>query len=148
MSKVETNVIKPELKFEVNNTEYKYINTDVEQELDSKIENVRQYLDENHGKGKTNDEKDGLYKSSQELWKEFINVLKDAKYNFYLNRDQWKFLTDLILTKLEYDVNTVFFAIELKVLLDTMESAKFENDNSIISFQVNATEFTYIYHLI
>jgi len=148
MSKVETNVIKPELKFEVNNTEYKYINTDVEQELDSKIENVRQYLDENHGKGKTNDEKDGLYKSSQELWKEFINVLKDAKYNFYLNRDQWKFLTDLTLTKLEYDVNTVFFAIELKDLFQSIKETKYKNDEEYIAYPVNATEVTYIYHLI
>jgi hypothetical protein len=71
-----------------------------------------------------------------------------TKYNFFLNRPQWKFLTDLILTKLEYDVNTVFLAIELTNLLGSMKGVKFQNDNELINFPVNATEITYIYHLI
>jgi hypothetical protein len=71
-----------------------------------------------------------------------------VKYNFHLNRVQWKFLTDLILTKLEYDVNTVFFAIELTELLGTMRDVKYSNDDELIAFPVNATEITYVYHLI
>ena len=59
-----------------------------------------------------NKEKDELYQNAQSLWKEYINELKEAKYNFQLNRPQHKFLTELVLSKLEYDVNSVFFAIE------------------------------------
>jgi len=49
---------------------------------------------------------------------------------------------------LEYDVNTVFFAIELTELLGTMRDVKYSNDDELIAFPVNATEITYIYHLI
>jgi hypothetical protein len=79
---------------------------------------------------------------------EYANSLKEAKYNFHLNRPQWKFLTDLVLSKLEYDVNTVFFAIELTDLLGSMRDVKFTDDTQLIPFPVNATEITYVYHLI
>jgi hypothetical protein len=148
MEQIVTNVLKPELKFESKKTEYRYINKDVEQELDTKINDVREYMNENHGKGKSAKEKDNLYLQSQKIWTKFLDVLKDAKYNFYLNKEQWKFLTDLILNKLEYDVNTVFFAIELKSLFQGMKETKYKNDDEFIPYPVNATEVTYIYHLI
>ena len=113
MSNIETNVVKPEIKFFENETE-----------------------------------KDEIYKISQQLWQELALCLRDTKYNFHLNRPQWKFLTDLILVKLEYDVNTVFFAIELTELLGTMRDVKYSNDKELVAFPVNATEITYIYHLI
>ena len=89
-----------------------------------------------------------MYKSAQGLWYDYTNSLKEAKYNFQLNRPQHKFLTDLLLTKLEYDVNTVFFAIELTDMLGGMKDVKFTNDTDLIAIPVNATEITYIYHLI
>ena len=92
--------------------------------------------------------KDNLYQNAQNIWNNFTNSLKEAKYNFHLNRPQHKFLTDLILTKMEYDVNTVFFAIELTNMMGGMKEAKYTNDKDLISFSVNATEITYIYHLI
>jgi hypothetical protein len=49
---------------------------------------------------------------------------------------------------MEYDVNTVFFAIELTNMLGSMKEAKYTNDDDLIAFAVNATEITYIYHLI
>jgi hypothetical protein len=102
----------------------------------------------NGGKGKTETEKDEIYKNSQQLWQDLALCLRDTKYNFHLNRAQWKFLTDLILVKLEYDVNTVFFAIELTDMLGSMKDVKYSNDKDLIAFPVNATEITYIYHLI
>ena len=117
MSNIETNVIKPEIKFFENETENLIITNYYENELDSKIKTIEGYIIDNSGKGLSDEEKDQLYKSGQELWKEYANSLKDAKYNFHLNRLQWKFLTDLVLSKLEYDVNSVFFAIELTELL-------------------------------
>ena len=89
-----------------------------------------------------------MYKEAQVLWYNFVNSLKEAKYNFFLNRAEHKFLTDLILTKLEYDVNTIFFAIELTNTMGGMKDAKYVNDKDVVAFPVNATEITYIYHLI
>ena len=54
----------------------------------------------------------------------------------------------LILKTLEYDVNSVFFAIELTELLGGVKGAKYSNDDDLVAFPVNATEITYIYHLI
>lgn len=148
MSNIVTNVVKPEIKFFENETENLVIDAFNETILDGKISAIESYMDNNSGKGKSDEEKDELYKNAQELWKDYTNSLKDAKYNFHLNRPQWKFLTDLILSKLEYDVNTVFFAIELTNLLGSMKDVKYSNDKDLIAFPVNATEITYIYHLI
>lgn len=148
MSNIETNVVKPEIKFFENDTENLTITPINESLLDGRIQTIEDFMTNNDGKNKTDDEKDNLYKASQELWKDYTNTLRDVKYNFHLNRVQWKFLTDLLLTKLEYDVNTVFFAIELTELLGNMKDVKYSNDDQLIAFPVNATEITYIYHLI
>lgn len=148
MQQVETNVIKPEIKFMENEVEYLLLSNEGESNLDSKIKEINEYMINNHGKGKSDEEKDELYKNSQILWKELAGVLQNTKYNFHLNRRQYQFLTDLILKNLEYDVNTVFFAIELTDILATMKDMKFNNDTDLVSVPVNATEITYIYHLI
>jgi len=148
MSNIVTNVVKPEIKFFENDSEHLVIDPINEVMLDAKVSSIESYMESNSGKGKSDEEQDELYKNAQDLWKEYTSALKDAKYNFHLNRPQWKFLTDLILQKLEYDVNTVFFAIELTNLLGTMREVKYANDKELIAFPVNATEITYIYHLI
>jgi hypothetical protein len=144
-TKIETSVIKPQIKFENDSQELTYLDNEVEILLNEKIREIRNYIIENHGKGKSNSEKDNLYFEAQKLWKSFIDSLEVTKYNFYLNQDQWKFITDLILNKLEYDVNTVFFAIELKDLLDEMKS---KTNSKMSCVKVTATQVTYIYHLI
>jgi hypothetical protein len=144
MSKIETAVVKPETSYEGVNL----INKESEEKLDNSSKAVIDYIIENNGKGKTNKEKDNLYLESQKLWRNFITELKNVKYNFALNKSQHKFITDLVLNKLEYDVNTVFFAIELKELFETIKDSKYTNEEDLISFEVTATEITYIYHLI
>jgi hypothetical protein len=146
--KLETNVIKPEISFFEEENENVILTTQWETSLDSKLDEIYEYINKNDGKDKSESEKDELYKNAQLLWREFANVLKDTKYNFFLNRPQYNFLTDLILKKIDYDVNTVFFAIELTDLLGTMKGVKFNNDQELTAFPVNATEITYIYHLI
>jgi hypothetical protein len=148
MSNIQTNVVKPEIKFFVNEQEYLLISNESENLLDTKIQEIEKFMEQD-GKDKTDDEKNDLYRDAQILWKEYADAMKTAKYNFHLNRPQWKFLTDLLLTKLEYDVNTLFFAIELVDLLGSMrETGKYANDTDLNEFPVNATEITYIYHLI
>jgi hypothetical protein len=145
--KFETNVIKPEVTIKRDEKELRLIDADVEANLDENIQEALNFIKNNTGKGKSNSEKDNLYLESQKLHKNFTQNLEKSKYNFYLNKNQWKFLTELILKKLEYDVNTVFFAIELRDLFDVMKTTKYSGDE-YISFSVNATEVTYIYHLI
>jgi len=148
-NKIETNVVKPEIKFFENETEFIILDSQWETQLDEKIVEIENYMKNNNGKGKSEGEKDELYKNAQGLWREYASTLSNTKYNFFLNRKQYKFLTDLILQKMEYDVNTVFFAIELTNLLGQMkEDSRYKNDEDLIGFPVDATEITYIYHLI
>lgn len=148
MNKIETNVIKPKISFFENEEENLILDISQEVLLDNKMNEVEEFIKKNEGKGKSEEEKDELYKNAQELWKSYAISLKETKYNFLLNRKQWRFLTDLILIKLEYDINTVFLAIELTSLLGSMKNINFKDDNELVKFSVNATEITYIYHLI
>lgn len=148
MEKVETNVVKPDVRFMENEIEHFILTTESETSLDMKIQEIEDYMKNNNGEDKSDDEKDELYKNSQVLWKELAGALRDTKYNFHMNRKQYNFLTDLLLKNLEYDVNTVFFAIELTDTLASMKDMKFNNDTDLIPVAVNATEITYIYHLI
>jgi hypothetical protein len=148
MSKIETNVVKPQLNFTENLIDYILITEEAEKELDIKSQEITNFIDNNDGKGKSDEEKDKLYAEAQEIWNSYKDLLQETKYNFNLNRSQWKFITDLILTKIEYDVNTVFLGLELIDLFEAMKGTKFTNDYELKSFEVNATEVTYIYHLI
>lgn len=150
MSDIQTNVVKPSVIFTENDIDYRNIGEDFENNLDTKYQAVLDFTKNNNGKGKSDLEKDNLYKDAQQLWADYTNALKSTKYNFNLNRAQWKYLSDLIQGKLEYDINTVFIAIELTEVLGTMreDSKVFNNDNESFAFLVNATEITYIYHLI
>ncbi len=148
MEQIESNVVKPQVSFVENDQEIRAIELSVEENLDSKIGDIKRHITEKNGKGQSDKIKDELYLEAQRLWKEFATTLKESKYNFYLDRPQHKFLTDLILNKLEYDVNSVFFAIELKELFEVLKESKYKDDSQLISYSVNATEITYIYHLI
>ena len=58
MEKIETSVIKPDVKVEENGKEYLLINNEVENLLDDKLNSIKEYIFTNSGKGKTNQEKD------------------------------------------------------------------------------------------
>lgn len=147
MSEIVTNVVKPSTTFELEGVEYITLNKEFEEKLDNSFDDIVKYITDNDGVDKTDEVKNNLYGEAQKLWSVFKTNLDQTKYNFNLNKDQWKFLTSLILTKLEYDTNTVFVAIELNTLLKEMGKAKFK-DGETQAFHVNATEVTYIYHLI
>lgn len=148
MSKIETNVVKPQIKFSDEINEYILITEESENKLDFKSNEITKFINTYDGKGKSDIEKDELYNKAQVIWKEYSNLLQETKYHFNLDKAQWKFLTNLILNNIEYDVNTVFLAIELTELFGTMKERKYSNDYELTAFDVNATEVTYIYHLI
>lgn len=149
MSNIQTNVQKPDVTFtDKENNLYTILSYDFENGLDIKIKEVADYMANNTGRGKSDEEKDEIYAKAQNIWNEYIALLKATKYNLNLNRAQYNFLTDLVVKKLEYDVNTVFLAIELTDLLGTMRDIKFDNDTEVKEFKVDATEITYVYHLI
>lgn len=147
-NQIQVNTIKPELSFFENEALNRLLDFDGELLLDSKIGDIEKFMTDNTGQGLSEAEKDALYGSCQTIYTEYKKALRDVKFNFYLTRPQYNFLTDLFLKKLEYDVNTIFIAIELTGVLASMEGTKYSNDTEIKLFKVDATELTYIYHLI
>lgn len=141
------NAGKPNTSFEIDGIEYITLNENQEKELDKSFEDIVNFMKDNDGSGKVEEIKNKLYSEAQQLWSVFKKNLDSTKYNFNLNKNQWEFLSDLILKELEYDTNTVFVAIELDGLLKEMGKAKFIGTENQ-AFEVNATEVTYIYHLI
>jgi hypothetical protein len=150
-NKVEVNTVKPEVEFFKNEELYRLIDTDVEKSLDDKVEGINKFFIDNPSKDIlefTEPEKDEIYKKAQNLLNEYKDELTECSLNFHLNRPQYRFLTDLLLKRMEYDVNQVFIAIELTNLLGTMKEASYKNDTDLINFTITPTNVTYVYHLI
>jgi hypothetical protein len=146
---LETNVIKPKCSFYFGTSEYRLISSEDEKNLDSKIDIISTFMANNNGFGQSEETKDDLYARSKELWRQYAAALRDTKYTFWMNRKQFQFITDLILRKLEYDVNTVFFAIELRNMLGSWKKESTnKDDESFKEYTADATEITYLYHLI
>ena len=149
--KIENLTIKPELQFTEGEELYRITSFEVEAELDSKLSEVTSFIEdpENSGNGVTEEEKDILYLKAQDLLKEFKKCLRDSVFNFNLNRDQYKLLTTLLNNKLEYDVNSLFIALELTEMLEEMHGVKYKGgEDELVCFPVTATDITYVYHLI
>lgn len=148
---IETHTVKPEVSF-LNGKEeemLRVISIEDETFLDNKMQEIEDFIANNHGLGKTEQEKDALYHDAQTLWREFVSRLKSMKYFFYLNRKQYNYLTDLLIEKMEYDVDTVFIAVELTNMLGEWHNNKGKtSDTEVKEYIADATEITYMYHLI
>ena len=144
---LENHVIKPAVAIVDNSVEYRLMPFMTELSLDSKIMEIENFMRNNDGKEKSEEEKDNLYEDAKNLWRSFINEFKEVAYTIYLDKKQHTFLLDLLNNKLEYDVNTVFFAIELVNLLGKWETEG-SSDTGLKGYLADATETTYIYHII
>lgn len=146
---LETNVVKPKLSVYENDTDCRLITVESEVTLDKKIKDIEDFMNNNHGRGKSDSEKDQLYTDAKALWEKYAEELRDVTYTFYLNRKQYQFLVELLRDKMEYDVNTVFLAIELtKMLGEWHQEGTANDDKTVKGYPSDATEITYIYHLI
>jgi hypothetical protein len=148
-AQIETNVIKPKISIFENESEHRLVDIQSEVTLDQKLNDIQLFISSNNGKGKSDKEKDTLYADAISLWNSYAETLRAVIYTFYLNRKQYQFLTELLRDKLEYDVNTVFLAIELTDMLgEWVEEGTSKNDSDVKGYVADATEMTYIYHLI
>ncbi len=149
MNKIETHTQKPELAIVVGDVTNRLISLESEVNLDTKISQTEDFMKNNDARGKTDAEKDASYVGAQTIHREYLKEFHNSRYNFYLNRPQYNFITDLILTKLDYNVDTIFIAIELTHMMGNMKTkGKYTNDADLVCFEITATELTYMYHLI
>jgi len=148
----ESMVTRPVMQLSVGDKKYDFLSEDTMNSIESKILEIKNFMSENDGKGKSNEKKDKLYATAQVLWNELSSLLNSAKFGLVLNRPQYVYMTNLLLEKMEYDVNLLFFAIELSAMLKgmylTKETEKYNDDVHPIVYALTATDITYLYHVL
>jgi hypothetical protein len=148
-TQIETNVVKPRMFFRENEKEYFLMNSVDEATLDAQINEIEGYIKSNDGRFQSEEYKDRLYSESKKLWEDYAHFLRNVNFSFYLNKKQFEYLTDLLIQELDYDQDTIFFAIELTNMLGEWTKVETsEDDTDFKSFSADAIEITYIYHLI
>jgi len=147
-TKIETATVKPGVYFSVKDIDYRLINLEDEVKLDNHIDSLRNYMKTTSGFGKSEEQKDMDYAFVQSMWKSYRLDLQNTTFNFYLNRSQYTLVTDILLKKLDYDVDNIFIALDLADLLKTMSGAKYLNEEELKFFKATATETTFLYHLL
>jgi hypothetical protein len=146
---IETQVVKPKMFTHFEKEEYRIISETDEKNLDESVLKIEKFIGFNHGIGKTESEKDDLYVQAKKLWVEYVEVFKQIKLNFYLNQEQFDYFTEMLRDKIEYDINTIFFAIELTDTLGNWVIRNDENTENVVkSYDIDALSANYLYHLI
>lgn len=146
---IETNVVKPRMFFKENEQEHYLMDELDEASLDTQITKIRDYIRNNDGRFQSEEYKDKLYAESKKHWEDYANFLRSVKFSLFLNKSQFDYLTELLVEHMEYDSNTVHLAIELTDMLGSWsESDSQVDESSLKSYQGDAIEITYLYHLI
>lgn len=146
---IETQVVKPKMTTKFEETDYRFISEEHEQSLDSSVKELENFMAFNHGMGKSEAEKDELYTNAKKLWEVYVGHFRKTVLKFYLNKNQFDYFTEMLRDKIEYDVNTIFFAIELTDTLGKWVTDKStKGDNEVKSYDIDPVSANYLYHLI
>lgn len=145
---IETKVVKPKTSFVENNIEYRMIGLEDESYLDSKIEEIENYIKNNDGKFQSEEYKDELYATARGVWEQMAVHLRSTTFNLNLNKKQFDYLKDLLINDMEYDINIIFFAIELTNMLGEWSGVESDESEESICYPTDATGITYTFHLI
>jgi len=145
---IQTIVVKPKMFTTFNNEEFRILSPEMENELDKAVKDLVTFMTYNMGIGKSEEEKDYLYIEAKKLWENYVRVLRDTKLTLYLNPEQFDYFTKILKEEIEYDVNTIFFGIDLTNTLGTWVKQVIESEVEISSYQTDPVSFNYIDHLI
>jgi hypothetical protein len=145
---IQTNVVKPKMFTNFNNEEFRILSIEMENALDAAVKDVITFMAYNIGVDKTEEEKDYLYGEAKRLWENYVRVLRDSKLTLYLNTEQFDYFTKILKEEIEYDVNTIFFGIDLTNTLGSWFKQVIESEVEISSYQTDPVSFNYIDHLI
>jgi len=145
---IQTNVVKPKMFTNFNNEEFRILSLEMENELDNAVKDVLTFMTYNMGVGKSEEEKDYLYAEAKKLWENYVRVFRDTKFTLYLNSEQFDYFTKILKEEIEYDVNTIFFGVDLTNTLGSWVKQVIESEVEISSYQTDPVSFNYIDHLI
>tara|TARA_R110000772_G_scaffold4683_2_gene16743 strand:+ start:2831 stop:3607 length:777 start_codon:yes stop_codon:yes gene_type:complete len=147
-------VEKPELLFEdLSENKIRMISIEDETYLEQKSIELIEYMRNNHDQKVSDEQKDNMYLDLQKMWNEVSGKnggrLNDINFFLILHRQEYNYLVTLLRNKMEYDVDTIFFAMELDKMIKTMaDDHKFENDITAKPFDMTPVDVHYLYQLL
>lgn len=146
---IQTQVVKPKVFTKFNEEQFRLISEENEANLDNAVKEIENFISSNNGRGMNDEYKDNLYAEAKRLWEIYVRILKNTSLTFYLNENQFDYFTKMLKDEIEYDVNTIFFAIELTDTLGNWFKQELEStESNVRSYQSDPVSFNYINHLI
>lgn len=145
---------KPELTFEARDGESIRILSQKDEEfLEGKYTEMLDFMRDNHSQQHSEEQKDQLYKDLQVMWNEISGKnggrLNSLSFNLVLHQDEYNYLKSVINNKTEYTADTIFYAMEIRSMMDKMvEDNKFESPDQAKPFEMTAVDIHYLYHII
>ena len=146
--------VKPNLNYVTKDgTLHRLISEEDEAYLDSMIVNIRNYMAMSSVNiDSENSLKDSEYEAVKTMWNEAsgrnLGRLNKVLFRLPLYRKEFKYITELFLEKLDYTIDTVFYAIELTDSLGKLEQVKYKTDNEVKLLEFTALDLTYMYHIL
>jgi hypothetical protein len=156
VNEITENVIAVKPKVEItakDGTVHRLISVEDETYLDNMISDIKNYMQTSTVTIDSDESiKDYEYSTLKNMWNQAsgrnVGRLNSVNFKLPLYREDYKYLTELLLTKMEYNIDTVFYAVELTDALANMEGAKYKDDKEIKLFDFTSVDLTYIYHLL
>ena len=121
VNEITENVIAVKPRVEVtakDGTVHRLISVEDENYLDTMIENIRNYMKTSTVDINSDEAiKDNEYATVKAMWNEAsgrnVGRLNSVQFKMPLYREDYKYLTELLITSMEYNIDTVFYAVEL-----------------------------------
>ena len=118
-------VEKPDLQFtDLKGNKVRLSSMEDESYLEGKSKELLEFMRNNHDQNISDGEKDRLYLDLQSMWNEVSGRdggrLNTIGFQLILHRQEYNYLVSLFKSKMEYNVDTIFFAMELDAMLKRM----------------------------
>ena len=145
---------KPDLNFKSDDgTLIRVLSEEDERYLEEKYNEMVNFMRDNHNQDHAPEVKDELYHQLQVMWNEVSGKnggkLNDISFNLILNRSEHKYLLDTLRNKGEYNSDTIFYALELEIMIDSMtDNDKYVSDVEAKPFPMTAVDIHYLYHIL
>jgi hypothetical protein len=141
---------KEETQLSNINPDFSIIQEEVKKEIDNKEQEIYSFLQENNDfKSYSESEKDERFQSVISKWNELKDLVKKCKINLALNGLEINFLENKLHSNIDYDYETIFYAVHLKKhLLNNLPSVKASDDFKVFETLVLISDCVLLQHIL
>ncbi len=141
---------KEEGKLSTINPDFSLINEETKTAIDEKEKEIYTFLNENNDfKSYTESEKDERFQNVISKQNELKDLIKTCKINLSLNGLEINFLENKLHSNIDYDYETIFYAVHLKKhLLNNLPSVKASDDFKLFETLVLLSDCVLLQHIL